>query len=245
MVGLEYLMPKRPASNRKQRWPINLGLALLNMLVMRFTLGSLAYLGATQAEQHAWGLLHQFALPGWLAITLSWLALDFAIYCQHIAFHKWPLFWRLHQIHHSDIEFDATTAVRFHPLEIILSMLYKTLWIVALGAHPMAVIAFEISLNGAATFNHSNIALPAWLDSKLRWLLITPDMHRIHHSTEPAETDSNYGFSISWWDRLCKTYRAESQNPQTTMAIGLKPYRQQASVSFGRLLLMPFKALQR
>jgi sterol desaturase/sphingolipid hydroxylase (fatty acid hydroxylase superfamily) len=173
------------------------------------------------------------------------LFLDFAIYCQHIVSHKWPPLWHLHQVHHTDLEFDATTAVRFHPLEIMISMIYKVLCIYLIGANPWAVIAFEIILNGTATFNHSNINIPTTLDNKLRWLLVTPDMHRIHHSTFPFETDSNYGFSISCWDRLFKTYIAEPRQPQTTMAIGLAPFRQQNELGFAQLLLLPFKALRR
>jgi sterol desaturase/sphingolipid hydroxylase (fatty acid hydroxylase superfamily) len=246
MVCWEYLKPKRQTPvNRKKRWPINLGLATLNMLLMQFTVGSIAYLSAINADQQAWGLLNQFAVPEWLAITITLLMLDFAIYCQHIVLHKWPLLWRLHQVHHTDLEFDATTAVRFHPLEIILSMAYKVACIYVIGAHPLAVIAFEIILNGAATFNHSNIALPTELDKKLRWLVITPDMHRIHHSTVPVELNSNYGFSISCWDRLCKTYTVESRQPQETMPIGLNAFRKPTELSFMRLLLMPFKPLQR
>jgi len=167
--------------------------------------------------------------------------LDFAIYAQHIAMHKFPLFWRLHKVHHTDLEFDATTAVRFHPLEIMLSMLYKALCIGFIGGNPAAIILFEIILNGAATFNHSNVRIPKKIDSLLRWIVITPDMHRIHHSAEPTETDSNYGFSISWWDRLCKTYIAEPKQPQTEMTIGLSDFRQQSDLGFMPLLLIPFK----
>jgi sterol desaturase/sphingolipid hydroxylase (fatty acid hydroxylase superfamily) len=246
MIGWETLKPKRLTPiNRKQRWPINLGLAAFNMLMMRFTVGSLAYLSAINASQQSWGLLNQFILPNWLTITATLLILDFAIYCQHIVLHKWPLLWRLHQVHHTDLEFDATTAVRFHPLEIILSMIYKVSCIYLLGANPVAVIAFEIILNGTATFNHSNIGFSEKMDKTLRWLIITPDMHRIHHSPIPTETDSNYGFSISCWDRLCKTYTAESQHPQATMPIGLKAFRKATDLSLVGLLLMPFKALRR
>ncbi|WP_394752137.1 sterol desaturase family protein [Crenothrix sp.] len=246
MICWEYLKPKRHTSiSRKQRWPINLGLAAFNMLLMRFTVGSLAYLSAITAKQHSWGLLNQFSLSEWLAIFISWLALDFAIYGQHIALHKWPLLWRLHQIHHTDLEFDATTAVRFHPLEIVLSMVYKVICIIILGAHPLAVIAFEIILNGTATFNHSNIGFSEKTDKLLRWLIITPDMHRIHHSTLPAETNSNYGFSISCWDRMCKTYTAKSQHAQSTMPIGLNAFRKPTDLGFMRLLLLPFKPLRR
>lgn len=245
MIGWEFISPRRPQSvTRKQRWPVNLGLAAFNMLIMRVTIGGLAYLVAVAADGHGWGVLNLLKAPQWLSILISLLILDVAVYCQHIVMHKWPLLWRLHQVHHTDLEFDATTAVRFHPLEIVLSMLYKVLCIVLIGADPIAVIAFEIILNGAATFNHSNVDIPPALDKKLRWLIITPDMHRIHHSTRPLETDSNYGFSISCWDRVFKTYTAEPAEPQTVMAIGLKPYRLQSELGFMQLLLLPFKRLK-
>jgi sterol desaturase/sphingolipid hydroxylase (fatty acid hydroxylase superfamily) len=246
MIIWEYVQPRRVQRvARKQRWPVNLGLAAFNVGVMRLTFGSLAYLSAVSAADHGYGLLNQWPVGEWLSIIVTVLLLDFAIYCQHIVSHKWPLLWRLHQVHHTDLEFDATTAVRFHPLEIMISMVYKVLCIVLIGANPWAVIAFEIILNGAATFNHSNINIPPAIDKKLRWLLITPDMHRIHHSTVPTETDSNYGFSISCWDRLCRTYVDQPLQPQTTMAIGLKPFRQQQELGFVRLLLLPFKALRK
>jgi sterol desaturase/sphingolipid hydroxylase (fatty acid hydroxylase superfamily) len=246
MICWEYFSPRRTLHiSRKQRWPINLGLAVLNMTIMRVTIGGIAYLSAVTAAGQGYGLLNRLAAPEWLSIIATLLLLDFAIYCQHIVSHKWPLLWRLHQVHHTDLEFDATTAVRFHPVEIMISMLYKVLCIVLIGANPWAVIAFEIILNGAATFNHSNVNIPSAIDKKLRWLIITPDMHRIHHSTIPAETDSNYGFSISCWDRLCRTYVAEPQQSQTAMAIGLKPFRQQDELGFIQLLLLPFKALRK
>jgi len=246
MIVWEYFSPRRIQQiSRKQRWPVNLGLAVFNMGFMRLTVGGIAYLSAVDAFANSWGLLNMFNAPEWLSIIVTLLFLDFAIYCQHIVSHKWSPLWHLHQVHHTDLEFDATTAVRFHPMEIMISMMYKVLCIYLIGANPWAVIAFEIILNGTATFNHSNINIPSALDKKLRWLIITPDMHRIHHSTIPAETDSNYGFSISIWDRLCKTYTAEPKLPQTAMAIGLEPFRQQRELGFIQLLLLPFKALRR
>jgi sterol desaturase/sphingolipid hydroxylase (fatty acid hydroxylase superfamily) len=246
MIGWEYFSPRRTQHiGRKQRWPVNLGLAVFNMVVMRLMVGGIAYLSAVDAVENSWGLLNWLAAPEWLSVIVTLLFLDFAIYCQHIVSHKWSLLWHLHQVHHTDLEFDATTALRFHPLEIMISMIYKVLCIYLIGANPWAVIAFEIILNGAATFNHSNINIPPTLDLKLRWLIITPDMHRIHHSTFPAETGSNYGFSISCWDRLCKTYTAEPRQSQTTMAIGLASFRQQSELGLMQLLLLPFKALRR
>ena len=246
MICWEYFSPRSSQHiSRKQRWPVNLGLAVFNIALMRLTVGGIAYLSAVAASEHSWGLLNRLHAPLWLSITLTLLVLDFAVYCQHIVSHKWLPLWRLHQVHHTDLEFDATTAVRFHPLEIMISMLYKVLCIYLLGANPWAVIAFEILLNGAATFNHSNINIPPTLDKKLRWLIITPDMHRIHHSTLVTEIDSNYGFSISCWDRLCKTYRAEPGQAQTSMAIGLASFRLQRELGFVQLLLLPFKPLRR
>ena len=241
MATWEAIRPRRNQHiGRAKRWPINLGLALVNIIAMRLTLGSLAYLSAEWAAKNGYGLLNLWQLPDLVKIMATLLSLDFAIYAQHIAMHKSPLLWRLHKVHHTDLEFDASTALRFHPLEILLSMLYKAVCIVFIGGNPTAVLAFEIILNGAATFNHSNVNIPADLDKKLRWLLITPDMHRIHHSSKPQETDSNYGFSVSWWDRLCKTYTEQPHQGQTSMTIGLSQYRNPAELGFVQCLRLPF-----
>ncbi|MGZ8144024.1 MAG: sterol desaturase family protein [Methylosarcina sp.] len=245
MATWEYYRPRRPlAIARKQRWPVNLSLAAFNMVLMRLTIGSLAYISAMTAAYHDWGLLNWTDAPRWLSIPISLFILDFAVYWQHRFMHYWPMLWRLHQVHHTDLEFDATTAVRFHPMEILLSMFYKVVCVYLLGADPAAVIAFEIILNGAATFNHSNVNIPSELDRKLRWFLITPDMHRIHHSVLPEEMDNNFGFSISCWDRLCHTYIADPKQNHTTMMIGLRHYRNQKNLRFWNLFLMPFKALR-
>ncbi len=245
MISWEYFSPRRKLlQTRLKRWPVNLGLAVLNMTVIRITVGGIAYLSAVNAADNSWGLLNQLPTPAWLNILITLLFLDFAIYGQHILSHKWKLLWRLHQVHHTDLDFDATTAVRFHPLEIVISMVYKVFCIYLLGADPIAVIAFEIILNGCATFNHSNIYIPQAIDNKLRYLIITPDMHRIHHSVIPSETDSNYGFSISIWDKLCKTYTAEPKGEQTAMLIGLTPFRQPAELGLLNSLMLPFKKLR-
>ncbi len=242
MISWEYFNPRRQQQTpRSKRWPINIALALSNMLIMRFSIGGLAVLAALDAAENAWGLLNQFSTPSWLAIVITLIFLDFAIYCQHIVSHKWKLLWRFHKVHHSDIEIDATTAVRFHPLEILLSMFYKTACVYLIGADPVAVIGFEILLNACATFNPSNINLPIHIDKCLRWIIITPDMHRIHHSTVQSETDSNYGFSISLWDRLFRTYIAAPQKSQITLDIGLLEYRNQHKLGFLQLLSMPLK----
>ena len=245
MISWEYFSPRRKLQqSRIKRWPVNLGLAVLNMAIIRITVGGIAYLSAVNAAENSWGLLNHLATPGWLNSLITLLFLDFAIYCQHILSHKWKLLWRLHQVHHTDMDFDATTAVRFHPVEIIISMIYKVLCIYLLGADPIAVIAFEIILNGCATFNHSNVNIPLAIDKKMRWLIITPDMHRIHHSVIPSETDSNYGFSVPFWDRLCRTYKVEPKGEQTSMPIGLVPFRQPEELGFFKSLILPFKKLR-
>lgn len=242
MICWEYFSPRRVQhTTRLKRWPINIGLAVFNMMLMRLTVGGIAYLSAVNATDQGWGLLNQFSIPAWAAFVATVLLLDLAIYGQHVISHKWKLLWRLHQIHHTDIEIDASTAVRFHPLEIMISMAYKVAIIYLIGAEPLAVIAFEIILNATATFNHSNINLPVKVDKVLRWVLITPDVHRIHHSTVQSETDSNYGFSISLWDRLFRTYVAEPEATQTTLDIGLPEYRNQKELGFMQLLWLPFK----
>ncbi|MDD5272727.1 MAG: sterol desaturase family protein [Methylovulum sp.] len=242
MAGLETVIPKRGDNiDRKRRWPVNLGLAACNMLVLRFSVGGMAYLTASHAQEWGVGLLNGLSLTVPLSMIVTLLGLDLAIYWQHVASHRWRWLWRLHQVHHSDTGIDATTAVRFHPVEIMLSMAYKTLCIVLLGADPWAVVVFEMVLNGAATFNHSNIHIPEPLERRLRWLVVTPDLHRIHHSVLPAEMDSNYGFSIPLWDRLFKTYKAHPQQPQTTMPIGLATWRN--ALGFVRLLQLPVRPL--
>ncbi|WP_445366660.1 sterol desaturase family protein [Methylomonas sp. BW4-1] len=246
MASWELLNPTRYLSiPRRQRWSINLGLAALNAGVMRISIGAAAWLAANWAVDQQLGLLNNLPVPDWLNISLSLLLLDLAIYAQHVAAHRWQWFWRLHQVHHSDIDFDTTTAVRFHPLEIMLSMLYKVLLVIALGADPLAVIAFEIILNGCALFNHGNVSLPPLVGRGLRYLLVTPDMHRIHHSARQAETNSNYGFSLSCWDRLFNTYCHQSQQAQTEMTIGLNGFRNTQELGFLQLLAMPFRPLRK
>ena len=246
MISWEAFSPRRSLPiERRSRWLINLGLAGFNMLMMRLTVGGVAYLTAMKATQQSFGLLNQFTSPLWFKILITLLFLDVAIYAQHVLAHQWQWLWRLHQVHHTDLEMDATTAVRFHPLEIMLSMAYKVLCIVLIGANPLAVIAFEVILNATATFNHSNVYISPRLEKWLRYVLITPDLHRIHHSVIPKETDSNYGFSLSCWDKLFKTFTPQSQSPQTEMAIGLATFRNKDDLNFLRLLILPFQALKK
>lgn len=245
MATWEALRPTRRLSvSRPWRWSINLGLAALNVGVMRIGIGAAAWLAAIWAAEQRVGLFNWLPLPEWLEMTLCLLLLDLAIYAQHIASHRWRWFWHLHQVHHSDIDFDATTAMRFHPLEIMVSMLFKVVLVLSLGAAPMAAIAFEIILNGCALFNHGNVSLPPRAEQYLRYLLVTPDMHRIHHSARQAEMDSNYGFSLSCWDKLFKTYCAEPDLPHADMTIGLKGFRETRELGFIQLLAMPFRPLR-
>jgi sterol desaturase/sphingolipid hydroxylase (fatty acid hydroxylase superfamily) len=241
----EAFRPKRRLSQElRRRWAINFGLEVLSVMLMRISIGAAAWQTAHwAAAQHA-GLFNSVPVPHWLAVALSLLLLDLAIYAQHVASHRWRWFWRLHQVHHSDLDFDVTTAIRFHPFEIMLSMLYKVMLVALLGADPSAVIAFVIILNGCALFNHGNVSLgPAW-ERRLRYLLVTPDMHRIHHSAFRRETDSNYGFSLSCWDRLFKTYTSEAQLPQSEMVIGLNELRDGTELGLIKLLLLPFQRLR-
>jgi sterol desaturase/sphingolipid hydroxylase (fatty acid hydroxylase superfamily) len=240
MLLWEAFRPRRPlARPRQERWRTNLGLTLLNTALVRVTVGGVAYTAARFAADQEVGLLHWHLLPAWAAAVVTLLVLDLALYVQHVLFHAVPVLWRLHRMHHADLDVDATTGLRFHPLEILLSLGYKAAVIVLLGAVPWAVVAFEVLLNAASVFNHGNVALPEHHDRWLRWLVVTPDMHRVHHSTRVVETNSNFGFSISWWDRLCGTYRAQPALGQVGMDIGLSDYR--APLHLVQLLLLPFR----
>lgn len=245
MLTWETWRPKRRLQlQRQKRWTVNFGLALFNLAVMRISVGAAAWQVSIWAAEQSIGLFNVLQLPSWLAIAGSLLLLDLAIYAQHVAAHRWRWFWRLHQVHHTDIDFDTTTAVRFHPLEILLSMAYKVVLVLVLGAQPIAVILFEVILNGCALFNHGNVSLPVAIEKRLRYLLVTPDMHRIHHSALPVETDSNYGFSLSCWDRVFKTYTAQAQLPQIEMKIGLNGFRDANELGFFSMLALPFKHLR-
>lgn len=240
MVLWEFFRPRRPLPQlRRQRWVTNLGLTFLNMVLVRITVGGAAYAAAVFATEQGVGLLHWTALPSWTAVVVTLLGLDFAIYLQHVMFHAVPALWRLHRVHHADLGFDATTGLRFHPIEIFLSLGFKMAVVVLLGVVPWAVVAFEVILNASSVFNHGNVAIPESIDHWLRWAIVTPDMHRIHHSTRVVETNSNFGFSVSWWDRLCGTYRAAPALGQTGMEIGLSDYR--TPLNLGQLLLLPFQ----
>jgi sterol desaturase/sphingolipid hydroxylase (fatty acid hydroxylase superfamily) len=245
MALIELAAPKRTLVVPKgRRWLTNLGISVSGTVLLRLmamlAVPLAAIAAASYAEAHRLGLLNQLDWPDWLKVTVALLVLDLAIWAQHLASHKIPLFWRLHRVHHADRDIDVTTAVRFHPIEIGLSMLWKIVVVMALGAPPLAVFLFEVILNACAMFNHANIALPLWLDRPLRLLLVTPDMHRVHHSVLGREHNTNYGFNLSVWDRLFRTYTAQPEGGHQGMTIGLTPYQSEAPTRFGWSLLLPF-----
>lgn len=225
---------------RRFRWLHNLSLVTVNTLLVRFAFPLLAVGLAVMAAQNGWGVFNQMALPAWLAIPLSLLALDLVIYVQHRVFHAVPLLWRMHMVHHADPEIDVTTGSRFHPFEIGLSMLIKMAAVLALGAPAVAVLLFEVLLNASSMFNHANLALPRAADRLLRLMLVTPDMHRVHHSVRRQETNSNFGFNLSWWDRLFGTYRGQPRDGHAAMEIGLAQFHGIRRQSLGWMLLLPF-----
>lgn len=242
MALWERLTPRRPQSiKRLLRWPNNLGLAVLNTFVVRL-LFPLAGVGmALLAQAKGWGLFNIVPAPAWFAIPAGLLLLDLTIYGQHVAFHAVPLLWRLHRMHHADLEFDVTTGLRFHPGEIVVSMLVKLLAIVVPGALPIVVLAFEVVLNATSIFNHGNVRLPPRLDRVLRLLVVTPDMHRVHHSIDRRETDSNFGFNVPWWDRLFGTYRAQPALGHDRMTLGIDLFREERELWLDRMLLQPLR----
>jgi sterol desaturase/sphingolipid hydroxylase (fatty acid hydroxylase superfamily) len=240
MALWELAAPRRQLTvAQAQRWGNNLGLVLIDTLLVKllFPLGPLWV--ATVAAQRGWGLLHYWQVPLLPALLGGVLFLDLVVYLQHLLFHVAPTLWRLHMVHHADLDFDVTTGLRFHPVEIFISMFIKMAAVAALGPPVLAVLIFEIILNGTAMFNHSNVRLPFALDALLRLLVVTPDMHRVHHSVVIRETNANFGFNFPWWDRLFGTYRAQPVAGHTAMTIGLSQYRQPGQISLGRLLLLP------
>ena len=241
MAVWEALAPwRRRAVSRWVRWPANLAIAALNTLALR-PLFPVAAVGlAAVAEQHGWGLLNNVGFPGWTRIVATLVLLDLAIYLQHVMFHAVPALWRLHRMHHADLDFDVTTGTRFHPIEILLSMGLKLVVVAALGAPPVGVLVFEVALNATAMFNHGNVRLPEKVDRILRWIVVTPDMHRVHHSAVPNETNSNFGFNFPWWDRLLGTYRPEPAASHEVMTIGLDSFRDPSQLRLDRMLMQPF-----
>lgn len=222
----ETLLPRRTRKHtRVRRWATNWGITVTNFIVLRFMqviIPALAVGAALDAAGQGFGLFNQLSWPLWLEVVICILILDFAIWFQHLVTHKVPILWRLHRVHHADVDMDVTTAIRFHPVEIGLSMLLKIGLVYLLGPAAVAVILFEVILNGTAMFNHSNLRLPLWLDRCVRLVLVTPDMHRVHHSVHRHEHDSNYGFALSIWDRLCGTYIPQPEAGHDDMEVGLE-----------------------
>ena len=238
----ELARPRRRLSQpRWLRWYANLGLAALNAALVWLLVPLVPVALAVIAESRGWGLLNLVELPFWFEVLLAVVVLDFAIYLQHVLFHAVPALWRLHRMHHADLDFDVTTGARFHPVEILLSVAIKLAAVALIGAPAAAVLIFEILLNATSMFNHGNLRMPAWLDRILRWIVVTPDMHRVHHSDIPAETDSNFGFNLPWWDRLFGTYRAQPRLGHEGMTIGLDRFRQREDLHLHRMLLQPVR----
>ena len=239
----EIVAPRRALTlSKAQRWSGNLGLVALNTVLLRLIFPLAGAGMAAFCAENGWGILNHFQVPAILAVPLAVIALDFVIWLQHVMVHAVPLFWRLHRVHHADPDYDVTTGARFHPLEIVLSMLIKFATIVVLGPPVVAVVIFEVLLNATAMFNHGNIGLPATLDRVLRRVVVTPDMHRVHHSIEDDETNSNFGFNLPWWDRLFGTYRDQPRAGQLGMVIGIRDHADPREVArLDGMLLLPFR----
>ena len=248
MVLWEVFAPRRPlAPGRSWRWPNNLGVAAFNAILLRVLMPGAAVAVAAASEIEHWGLFNNLPpaierhLPRAAIVLLLVILLDLVIYLQHVMFHAVPALWRVHRMHHADLDFDVTTGARFHPLEIAISMVIKIAAVAAIGASPQAVVIFEVVLNTTSMFNHSNVRIPLAADRALRWLLVTPDMHRVHHSVIRAETNSNFGFNLSWWDRTLGTYRAQPERGRLGMTIGLDQFRDLTALRLDRMLLQPWR----
>ena len=242
MAAWEWIVPRRKqAIGRTWRWPNNLGVVVVDALLVRILFPTAAVGLALIAEAQGFGLFNMVAFPWWIAVVLSVVILDLAIYLQHVLFHAVPALWRLHRMHHADLDIDVTTGLRFHPIEIVLSILIKFAVIAVLGAPAAAVLIFEVLLNATSMFNHSNVRIPAGIDRVLRWFVVTPDMHRIHHSILSRETNSNFGFNLPWWDHLLGTYRAQPEVGHEGMTIGIEQFRNPRELRLDRMLLQPFR----
>ena len=242
MMTLESVLPRRGQTlGRGERWPANLGIVVFDTILARLLIPLPPVAAAIWAAENGIGLFNLTVLPELPVIAFCVLFLDLAIYVQHVVFHKVPVLWRLHRMHHADTEIDVTTGIRFHPIEIVLSLLIKIALVLALGIPAVAVIIFEIVLNASSMFNHANLKLPLWFDRALRTAIVTPDMHRVHHSWHWRETDSNYGFCLSVWDRLFRTYTPQPRDGHEAMAIGLRDFRTADSRGLLGILMIPFK----
>jgi sterol desaturase/sphingolipid hydroxylase (fatty acid hydroxylase superfamily) len=231
---------RRLTTSKSARWIANLAIVFIDTAVVRLVLPITAIGMALLAQERGWGLLNNVDLPEWAALVAGVLALDFVIYLQHVMFHAVPNLWRLHMMHHSDMDFDVTTGVRFHPIEIALSMVIKVAAVTIIGPTALAVLVFEVALNATSLFNHGNVRLPAAIDRVLRLFVVTPEMHRVHHSNIPRETNSNFGFNFPWWDRLLDTYRAQPAKGHEGMTIGLDQFRDPRRLKLVGLLVQPF-----
>jgi sterol desaturase/sphingolipid hydroxylase (fatty acid hydroxylase superfamily) len=241
MALWELAAPRRGLTvSKSKRWLSNIGIVVLNSVLLRLIFSSAALATAIAASERGWGLLNLWGVPFWPAVIISVVALDFVIYLQHVMFHAVPALWRLHMVHHADLDYDVTTGARFHPIEIILSMLIKIVTIAVLGPPVVAVVIFEVLLNATAMFNHSNVKVPLGLDRVLRLFVVTPDMHRVHHSVIPVEANANFGFNLPWWDRLMGTYVDQPRRGHEDMTIGLRQFRDESRSSLPWMLLMPF-----
>ncbi len=242
MAVWEIVAPRRALTVSKVlRWANNLGIVFLNSILLRLVFPAAAVGMAVFAQSRGWGIFNYFEAPYGVAVLVSVVFLDFAIYLQHVMFHAVPALWRLHRMHHADLDFDVTTGARFHPIEILLSMLIKFAVIVVLGPPAVAVVIFEVLLNATAMFNHSNVRMPTGLDGVLRLFVVTPDMHRVHHSIEDHEANSNFGFNLPWWDRLFGTYKTQPDAGHVDMTIGIRDHRAPKKVDrLDGMLLLPF-----
>ncbi|MCH7889363.1 MAG: sterol desaturase family protein [Proteobacteria bacterium] len=241
VVVFETLAPRRARTMpRTARWPHNIGVVVVNTLLLRLVFPTAAIGMALMAATRGWGLLNIIDAPYWLSVALTVALLDLAIYLQHVMFHAVPALWRLHRMHHADLDFDVTTGARFHPIEILLSMGIKLAVVAALGPPALGVLIFEVLLNATSMFNHANLNIPLGVDRVLRRLVVTPDMHRVHHSVLPPETNSNFGFNLPWWDRLFGTYRAQPEAGHGAMTIGIEQFRERRDLRLDRMLVQPF-----
>jgi len=242
MALWELLAPRRPqAVARGIRWPNNIAIVVIDTMIVRIMFPTAAVGLALVAEARGWGLFSLARLPPWLSIPLVILLLDLTIYLQHVLFHAVPALWRLHRVHHADLDIDVTTGVRFHPVEIAISMLIKLVAVAALGTPAVGVLAFEVLLNATSMFNHANVRISSHMERILRWIVVTPDMHRVHHSVDPNETNSNFGFNLPWWDRLFGTYRPRPAAGHRAMTVGVEQFRDPRELRVDRMLLQPFR----
>ena len=241
VAAWEVIAPRRALTDSKgRRWFANLSLVVIDTTVIRLLLPVLPVGMALFCRERGWGMLNILMLPDWMEVVLAVVALDFVIYLQHALFHFLPTLWRLHRMHHTDLDIDVTTGNRFHPLEIVVSAGIKLAAVALIGPPALAVVVFEVLLNATSQFNHGNIRIPEALDRWLRLVVVTPDMHRVHHSVIPRETNSNFGFNLPWWDRLCGTYRAQPEAGHGAMTIGLKEFRDPKRLTLFQLLIQPF-----